>query len=986
MNGTFDPALVILSYIIAALASYAALSLASHQRSSSAALRHYWLIGGATAMGLGIWSMHFVGMLAFHMPIETNYDLKDTALSLLIAVAVSGFALNTVNRDHLSVKRLTFSAATAGAGIAGMHYTGMAALQVFPGIRYEPSIVAISLLVAVGAAFGALKIAFSLRQFSTASHQLPRVGGALLMGLAICGMHYTGMAAAHFSSGTICTGSPSHISNSVLAGSVGLFTFALLSLVMLIDPRRSIASTSVRSLKSIRFKLASSYLLIAALVLCSGALTLAVEMQGAKRTAMLQAESAATLILSAFGDDATGHPAQLQVIMDRFRAAQSIEVAVVDQDALIVADTDPVAVGARMVGPGLGIVKSALRSGESGSFINQGSTQETIRRVVIPIRRTAGNSDTDIVGALVMEYTPIYATLIDEARRTGSLIIAVGGLFVLLISVLGIHMAGSVSKPLVEFELGSAELAAGRYETRVPVRTNDEIGRLAVAFNFLAQELQTSHDRISQHRSDLERTVAERTEEWRRAEEAQRAVAAELRLITEHMPAALCYVDKDMRYRFHNPRFATKFHVADDMIDGHTVEEVVGHDTFATIQPHLKRALSGHEVSYERPVVNRGHNEFQEVMTTLVPRFGEDSAVTGYYAMSLDISERKRAERRLHGAVNELREANLRLRETQGQLLHAEKMASVGQLAAGVAHEINNPIGYVQSNLGTLRHYLDGVFSLIDRYEEATGAIADPLVIASLKVARSAADIDFVREDLNALFAETKEGIVRVTKIVRDLKNFSHAGSGEAWETANLQDGLESTLGIVWNEVKYRAEVVKEYGDLPPVLCRPSQINQVFMNMLVNAAQAIKERGIIFIRTGTQGDMVWIEFEDTGEGIKPENLKRIFDPFFTTKPVGKGTGLGLALSYGIVETHGGHIEAKSVVGVGTTFRIWLPIHQASEQAVVATNNDTAKPVSPGSDSSADSINSELVAASFGNNALMRTNWIDSEIDDEKEVK
>jgi signal transduction histidine kinase len=353
--------------------------------------------------------------------------------------------------------------------------------------------------------------------------------------------------------------------------------------------------------------------------------------------------------------------------------------------------------------------------------------------------------------------------------------------------------------------------------------------------------------------------------------------------------------------------------------------------------------------------------------------------------MSLDISERKRAERRLHGAVNELREANLRLRQTQGQLLHAEKMASVGQLAAGVAHEINNPIGYVQSNLGTLRNYLDGVFSLIDRYQEASGAISDPAVLASLAAARNAADIDFVREDLNALFSETKEGIVRVTKIVRDLKNFSHAGSSEAWESAQLRDGLESTLGIVWNEVKYRAEVVKEYGDMPTVRCRPSQINQVFMNMLVNAAQAIKERGVITIRTGTQDKMVWIEFEDTGEGIKPENLKRIFDPFFTTKPVGKGTGLGLALSYGIVETHGGHIDANSVVGVGTTFRIWLPIDGPSAPAETTSQNPAADIIGAKTDIATQSAQHDLVAASFGSSALMRTNWIDSEVGDDEEL-
>lgn len=975
MNGTFDPTLVCLSYVIAALASYAALTLASHQRNAETRHQTYWLLGGATALGVGIWSMHFVGMLAFHMPIETTYDMKVTAISLAIAVGVSGFALHCVNRAYLSVKRLCFSAMITGAGIAGMHYSGMAALQVTPAISYQPTSVAISLLIAVTAAFAALKIAFSLRNFSITSHQVQRVTGALVMGVAICGMHYTGMAAAHFSSATICTGSASRMSNQMLASIVGLFAFALLALVMLLEPRGSMRKSSVRKLRSIRFKLASSYLVVAALVICSGLLTLAAEMQGAKRTALMQAESAATLILGSFGDGATEQPKQLQLTMDRFRSAQSTRALVVGSDGQVLADTDPSGVGVSYRGAGATAVRHALRDGVPGSFIKDNSEGGANRQVVVPIRRVAGNLQSDVIGALVMEYTPIYDALLAEARRAGSLIIVIGTGFVLLIAALGLHIAATVSRPLVEFEFGSTELAAGRYDRRIEVRSDDEIGRLAAAFNFLAEELQTSHERISQHQADLEKTVAERTAEWRRAEEAQRTVAAELRLITEHMPAALCYVDNEMRYRFHNPRFAKKFHVADQLIDGHTVEEVMGHDTFLEVREHLERALSGEEVSYERLVAN-DQNEFQEVLTSLVPRFNTHGAVTGYYAMSLDISQRKRAEWRLQGAVNELRDANVRLRDTQSQLLHAEKMASVGQLAAGVAHEINNPIGYIQSNFGTLRGYLDGIFALVDKYHESAHAITDPEVLCTLAEARRVADIEFVREDLNALFSETQEGIVRVTKIVRDLKNFSHAGTGEAWDVAQIHDGLESTLGVVWNEIKYRAEVIKEYGALPPIRCRPSQINQVFLNMLVNAAQAIKERGVIHIRTGVQDEMVWIEFEDDGEGIKPEHQKRIFDPFFTTKPVGKGTGLGLALSYGIIETHGGRIDARSEFGVGTIFRIWLPIEQPNDTGGGQKGLDGEAGSHPAANATARNLNADVVAASFGEDSLMRTDWME----------
>jgi signal transduction histidine kinase len=172
----------------------------------------------------------------------------------------------------------------------------------------------------------------------------------------------------------------------------------------------------------------------------------------------------------------------------------------------------------------------------------------------------------------------------------------------------------------------------------------------------------------------------------------------------------------------------------------------------------------------------------------------------------------------------------------------------------------------------------------------------------------------------------------RVKRIVQDLKDFSHVDEGEM-QLANLEQGLDSTLNVVWNELKYKADVVKEYGGIPNIPCMPAQLNQVFMNLLTNAGQAIEKHGRITIRTGQEGDNVWVEVEDTGKGIKPEHLERIFDPFFTTKPVGTGTGLGLSLSYGIVQKHGGHIEVKSEVGKGTTMRIWLPSKTKMPQEV-----------------------------------------------------
>ena len=180
---------------------------------------------------------------------------------------------------------------------------------------------------------------------------------------------------------------------------------------------------------------------------------------------------------------------------------------------------------------------------------------------------------------------------------------------------------------------------------------------------------------------------------------------------------------------------------------------------------------------------------------------------------------------------------------------------------------------------------------------------------------------------MHALMGETREGISRDKKIVQDLKDFSRIDTSHEWQWANLHQGLDSTLNIVWNELKYKAEVRKEYADIPQVECHSSQLNQVFMNLMVNAAHAIQEKGVLTIRTGQADEQVWVEIEDNGQGIAAENLKRIFDPFFTTKPVGQGTGLGLSLSYSIVQEHGGHLEVKSALGQGTTFKVWLPIRQ-----------------------------------------------------------
>lgn len=290
------------------------------------------------------------------------------------------------------------------------------------------------------------------------------------------------------------------------------------------------------------------------------------------------------------------------------------------------------------------------------------------------------------------------------------------------------------------------------------------------------------------------------------------------------------------------------------------------------------------------------------------------------------IARRKRAEQSLQQRLHELEVVNAKLADLKLHLLQTEKMASIGQLAAGVAHEINNPIGFIRSNLGTLSGYANGLIAVINAYQaaEASLGVAHAAAFDAVRVLKQQSDHDFVLEETPILIAESQDGIERVRKIVLDLKNFSRAGDTD-WQWADLTQGLESTINMVWNQIKYKAELRRDYEPLPQVYCIASQINQVTMNLLVNAAQAIEHNGVITVRTGADNTHAWIEVEDTGCGMTTEQIHHIFEPFFTTKPPGQGTGLGLAIAWRVMERHHGHFDIASTVNQGSRFRITLPI-------------------------------------------------------------
>ena len=289
----------------------------------------------------------------------------------------------------------------------------------------------------------------------------------------------------------------------------------------------------------------------------------------------------------------------------------------------------------------------------------------------------------------------------------------------------------------------------------------------------------------------------------------------------------------------------------------------------------------------------------------------------GEVIMLHDLTEIRQVSEQLATAYQELK-------ATHSQLLQQEKMASIGQLAAGVAHEINNPMGFISSNLGTMEKYLDRLTGFLELQSAGIKENASQQIKEEIDQARRSFKVDYIMEDARALLAESKDGAERVRTIVQNLKSFSHVDDTQT-TYVDLNDSLETTITIAWNELKYKATLKRDYGELPPVKCLPQQLNQVFLNILVNAAHAIETQGEITVTTRSARGLATVAVHDTGCGI-PEGIRnRIFEPFFTTKEVGKGTGLGLSISYDIIKKHGGTLEVESPPGCGTTFTITLPV-------------------------------------------------------------
>jgi len=390
--------------------------------------------------------------------------------------------------------------------------------------------------------------------------------------------------------------------------------------------------------------------------------------------------------------------------------------------------------------------------------------------------------------------------------------------------------------------------------------------------------------------------------------------------IIQNMNSAMLVVDADGRVTFCNP----------------PAEEILGESAEALGERALadwfcaapgERGLLARSLEESlrfkgaESVIRRGDGSVVPVGVSCSPLVDADGTPLGAVAIFQDLTEVKQLQR---------------------QVLEAEKMASIGHLAAGVAHEINNPMGFIHANLFQMSEYLGDlrrVWDHVDALQKAVSGGRDEEIRSAsqtLAAASSEVDVPFVLDDLVKAIRESQEGSERIRHIVQDLRDFSHRDTGER-VLADVNHCLDSTANIVWPMMKHLVEVEKDYAELPNVYCFPMQLKQVFTNLLVNAYQAIHEKegdrggiGQIRLTTRLRDEAVEAEVSDSGVGIPSENLERIFDPFFTTKKVGLGTGLGLSTSYHIVQRHGGTLSVESRPGSGTTFRVYLPILDPAE--------------------------------------------------------
>ncbi|NMG76917.1 HAMP domain-containing sensor histidine kinase [Aromatoleum diolicum] len=489
--------------------------------------------------------------------------------------------------------------------------------------------------------------------------------------------------------------------------------------------------------------------------------------------------------------------------------------------------------------------------------------------------------------------------------------LVVGGLLgagLLCLGFFSIRLGRHIMRRIVSIEQALEAIASGEQSVQVPYfKGESEMARIASAIN---------------------RTIAQMADDRL----ALTGLMRQLATILESVAEGIYGVDGDGRIMFMNPAALAMLGYQDVEVIGKGSHELLHHH-HADGRPYpladcpIAGTRKSAQVEHrDDEVFFRKDGSSFPVEYTSAPLLTDSQGQMGGVVIFHDITERRNHERLLQETVAQLRETNARLAETQIQLVQAEKLAGLGQLAAGVAHEMNNPLAFINSNFATLDTYVQDLLHVIDDYEEVIASTQDPLTRSATEQLREKADLDFLRDDLHALMSESRDGLKRVGRIVADLKEFSRLDSSPTeWGDVNINHCLDATLKVLATSLDGKADVVRDYAPLPLVHGNAVQLNQIFLNLLLNAIHAIEQQGTITLRTRHQAREVCVEITDTGCGMAPTVSNRMFDPFYTTRPVGQGTGLGLSVAYSIAQKHGGRFEVDSAPGRGTSVRLWLPI-------------------------------------------------------------
>ncbi|MCT7950600.1 ATP-binding protein [Ancylothrix sp. C2] len=1028
LTHTYDLHLVALSIIIATVASHTALDLAGLVRTGKKK-KIGWLIGGALAMGTGIWSMHFVGMLAFHLSVPVRYNLPCLLLSLFAPVLASAGALELLSRENLGRRQIVAGGTLMGLAIATMHYTGMAAMRMPAHTHYNSLLVGLSVVIACLASYTALWLGLQLRNKTAWNWQ--KLASPLLMGGGISAMHYTGMAAAHFTPNHNAPVDPLAIDTSSLPIAITYSTLIILGLTLFksrVDRRLGSSQESLEMLQKFIRKMQVGVIflntdlkIILSNSLAENLLNLSPEelhnknafdpswglinedgspIQAHSNPAITALTTRASVTNIIYGIDSQPNQEYLDNIKSIRWLLINANPMLTEEgeiDGIICTFTDITQ-------------RKETENALSGSEAKLQKLSANIPGMIYQFcLGTDGSFSFPFVSSGCYELFEITAENIQENAN-------------LLMS--GIHPEDAVF--FVESISVSAQtLQPWRWEGRFITRrgkikwfkaasrpekqANGEIIWDGVIIDItdqkeIEEELLKQNQRIQlladtnlkiRESLQLETILQTTVDQVLKILQTDRVVIYRFwpdgsgKVVTEAVvgdyPVILgkqiidtcfneIYIEQYRQGRVRSiadiesgeihqchaeslKQFAIKANLVVPIIQ--SPEKISGFD-MQTSQNESQNHLWGLLIAHQCGTTRR----WTSVETELMQQLANQLSIALAKAELID-KERKVSKQLVEQNIA-LEKTLKELQQTQAQLVQQEKMASLGQLVAGVAHEINNPVSFIAGNITYARNYVQNLLHLLKVYENSYPQPSQDVLEAAEEI-----DIEFIKEDLPKTLSSMEVGADRIRKIVLSLRNFSRLDQADK-KRVDIHEGIDSTLLILQHRLKDCGrqggiEIIKNYGVLPPVECYPGQLNQVFMNILSNAIDALEDQPYpkqITISTEiknshpskqiclpfndsrikadsglrlsgenslkpqfySQSSWVLIRISDNGAGMPEDTQKRLFDPFFTTKPPGKGTGLGLSISYQIiVERHGGKLFCYSTVGEGTEFLIEIPM-------------------------------------------------------------